>query len=138
MRLSTLRTQHSDCEDAGSIPGLIQWVKDPALLQAVAWVTDTAPVLCCYGCGVGHRLNSDPALLWLLCRLAAVAQIQPLAWELPCAAGVALKRKGKKKKSQHFNILDSQDWAPCLVTSLCATVSFRYMCEHTAEVQTQR
>ena len=98
MRLSTLRTQHSDYEDAGSIPGLIQWVKDPALLQAVAWVTDAAPVLCCYGCGVGHRRNSDPALLWLLCRPAAVAQIQPLAWELPCAAGVALKRKGKKKK----------------------------------------
>ena len=38
-----------------------------------------------------------PALLWLWCRLAAVVQIRPLAWELPHAMGVALKSKKKKK-----------------------------------------
>ena len=44
-------------------------------------------------CGVGRRCSSDPALLWLWCRLAAVALIQPLAWELPYAASATLKRK---------------------------------------------
>ena len=48
--------------------------------------------------GVGHRLSWDPTLLWLLCRLAAVAPIQPLAWELPYAAGTALKKRQKIKK----------------------------------------
>lgn len=32
-------------------------------------------------------------LLWPWCRLAAAAPIPPLAWEPPCAAGVALKQK---------------------------------------------
>ena len=48
-------------------------------------------------CGVGRRLGSDLALLWLWYRLAAVALIQPLAWEPPYATGAALKKKKKKK-----------------------------------------
>ena len=41
----------------------------------------------------------DPVLLWLWCRLAAVALIRPLAWKPPYAKGVALKRqKGQKIK----------------------------------------
>jgi len=41
--------------------------------------------------GVGGRYGSDLVLLWLWCRLAAVAPIRPLAWEPPYAVGVALK-----------------------------------------------
>ena len=70
-------------EIAGSIPGLTQWVKDQALPWAVV---------------VGRRYGSDPTLLWPWHRLAATAQIQPLAWEPPYATGAALKEKKKKKK----------------------------------------
>ena len=35
----------------------------------------------------------DLALLWLWCRLAATALIQPLAWEHSHAIGVAQKNK---------------------------------------------
>ena len=48
--------------------------------------------------GVGRRRGSDPALLWLW--LAATAPIRLLAWELPYAAGVALRRQKKKKKEK--------------------------------------
>ena len=44
-------------------------------------------------CGVVHRCSSDPALLWLWCRPAAAAPIQPLSWELPYAAHVALRKR---------------------------------------------
>ena len=46
---------------------------------------------------VGHRCGLDLSLLWVWCRLAATALIQPLAWERPYAANAALKRKKKKK-----------------------------------------
>ena len=42
--------------------------------------------------------------LWLWHRPAAAAPILPLAWELPLATPVALKRKKKKKKSSKDSI----------------------------------
>ena len=49
-------------------------------------------------CGVGHRRGSDAVWLWLWPSLAAVALIQPLAWELAYATGGALKSKNKQIK----------------------------------------
>ena len=49
-------------------------------------------------CGVGDRCGSDPVLLRLWWhRLTAAAPIRPLAWEFLYAAGMALKKKKKKK-----------------------------------------
>ena len=64
-------------EVTGLIPGPAQWVKGASVAMS---------------CGVGHRCSSDPLLLLLWCRPVAETWIQPLAWELPYAAGVALKK----------------------------------------------
>ena len=55
-------------------------------------------------CGVGFRQGSDPELLWLWRRPAAVALIQPLAWELLHATSVALKKQKKRKKERSKQI----------------------------------
>ena len=53
-------------------------------------------------CGVGHRYGLDLALLWLWRKLAAAAPIQPLAWELPYAVDVALKRHNNNNNNNNI------------------------------------
>ena len=55
-------------------------------------------------CGVDHRLDSDPVLLWLWCRPAATALIGPLAWEPPYAAKVAQEMAKRQKKRRGGNL----------------------------------
>ena len=45
----------------------------------------------------------DLALPWLWCRLAATALIQRLTWELPHAAGAAVKRKETHTHAQKLS-----------------------------------
>ena len=49
-------------------------------------------------CGVGCRGSLEPLWLWLWlwCRSAAVALLQPLAWEPPYATGATIKKKRQK------------------------------------------
>ena len=51
--------------------------------------------------GKCHRCGSDLTLLWLW--PAAIAPIRHLAWEPPYAAGVALKKKKKRKPNKYPN-----------------------------------
>ena len=72
-------------EDVGMISGLPQWTKDQALPWDVVEASDSAWILHCY--------------VWEDQQQQLPARFQPLAWESPYAAGVALtKKKGKKKK----------------------------------------
>ena len=68
-------------------PGTMRlWVQSLASLSGLRiWL--------CHELGVGGRCGSDPGLLWLQRRLAAVAPIGPLAWKLPYAAGAAQIKK---------------------------------------------
>ena len=49
-------------------------------------------------CGVGRRYGLNLALLWLWCKLAAMAPTGPLAWEPPYAMSEAQERQKKSLK----------------------------------------
>ena len=65
-------------------------VKKPTRIHEDAGLIRGSPqrVKVAVSCGVGHRCGSDLVLQWLWHRLAAIAPIRPLTWELPHAAGV--------------------------------------------------
>ena len=93
-------------EDADSIPGLTQWAKDLAL--PASW-------------DISCRRSLDPTLLQQRLRLAAAAPIWSLTWELPCAAGVALKRKKNcitNTSLYHLSPLGEQKDVVVLLTAL--------------------
>ena len=76
-----VRNPTSIHEDAGWIPGLVQWVKGASIAASG---------------GGDHRCGLDLTLPWS--RPTAAAPIRPLAWELPYDAGAALKRQKRINK----------------------------------------
>ena len=68
-------------EVASLIPGLDQW---------------GLRIQHCHELRCRLQARPDLALLWLWCRLAAIASTQPLAWEPPHAVGTALKKQNKQ------------------------------------------
>ena len=49
-------------------------------------------------CSIGCRHGSDPLLLWLIYRPAAIALILPLAWEIPYPVSAVLKTTTTNKQ----------------------------------------
>ena len=66
-------------------------------------------------------------MLWLCCRLEAVAPLRPLAWEPPYAMDVVLKsKKKKKKKKKKICIQDTNDLASGLESFAVYTLSLSF------------
>ena len=80
-------------------------------------------------CGADHRGGLDLVLLWLWCRLVAVAPIGSLTWELP----YAIPTKKKKKKNEKERGRADAAWPfltqvrkPCGLTSATFSRSRSY------------
>ena len=69
-------------------------------------------------CGVGHGCGWDAMLLWLWCRPAAIAPIEPLAWEPPYAVGIALKRERERERERMYCSRGRKIWSHLLMNWL--------------------
>ena len=92
-------------------------------------------ILCfAVSCSIGDRRSSDPLLLWLWHRLAAKAQIHPLAWELQYALGVAVKKPKKKKKKVLILVFIFFSFRTCKLAGACEAcwypLSHSALCSH--------
>ena len=76
---------------------MAQWIKNSVVSMRM-WVWSLASlsglrIQHCRKLGVGLRCGLNPEVLWLWRRPASAALILPLAWELPYAVDMTLKRK---------------------------------------------
>ena len=80
------------------VPVMVQWLMNPTSIHK-----DAGLITCL------TQWVKNLAWLWLWCRPAATALLPPLAWELPCAAGAALKRQKTKKKKKKICMSPNMD-----------------------------
>ena len=98
MWLSSLKAVHSEKMKLGGKPGSSHCGSGPVKLTRIQEDVGLIPGLA--------QWAKDPASPWLCCRLAAIALIQPLDWELRYAAGVALK---KTHTHTHTNLCEQRN-----------------------------
>ena len=72
-------------KDTGSIPDLARWLR----------------IWHCLELWYRSQMQVGSGMAVAVCRPVTTALIQPLAWELPCVPGVALKRQKQKKKQKN-------------------------------------
>ena len=81
---------------------------NPTSIHKGCWF-DPWPFSVGKSCNAGCRCGSDLALLCLWCRLAAVALIRPLAWELPichrCSHKTPTKKEGDRERDAYSSPL---------------------------------
>ena len=106
--------------------------------RSVGWGSSIA-----MSCGAGRRCSSDLVLLWLWRRLTTVAPIRPLAWEPPCAAGMALKKKksewtcttGWEVDFHIYNYIHSPKQIMCSTFGACFFFFFpNFFCQEIGEL----
>ena len=81
---------------------------NPTSIHKGCWF-DPWPFSVGKSCNAGCRCGSDLALLCLWCRLAAVALIRPLTWELPichrCSHKTPTKKEGDRERDAYSSPL---------------------------------
>ena len=109
LQLSRLRPRTSICEDAGSIPGLAQWVKGSSIAVS---------------CGVGCRHSWDPTLLWLWCSSDWTHSLGTSICRR-CRPGKAKKKNQKTLyKNQKFLKIDFLSESEAFWKSILIIISF--------------
>ena len=103
LRTQLVRSSHCGSAVTNLIIILRMQVRSLALLRGLR-------IQCCNELWCRSQTWLGSCLLWLWRRLAATALIQHLAWELPYAMGVALKKAYTQRRTQLIQFISQITW----------------------------